>query len=178
MSRIGRQPIPIPSGVQVTLSGHSIAVKGPRGQLDYTWPPRITVRQEGATLRVERPTDSIRDRACHGLVQRLIANMVKGVTEGYRRELEIVGVGYRAEMQGQTLVMQLGHSHEIRHEPPPGIKLSTPRQTTIVVEGIDKQRVGQVAAEIRAHRPPEPYKGKGIRYVGEQVRRKVGKKTI
>lgn len=178
MSRIGRNPISIPSGVNVTLAGTHVTVKGPKGQLEYRWPVRITVKEEGGALHVDRPSDSGTDRALHGLVQRLLTNMVKGVTEGFKKELEIVGVGYRAEMQGPTLVMQLGHSHEIRHEPPAGIKLSTPRPTTVIVEGIDKQAVGQTAAEIRAHRPPEPYKGKGIRYADERVRRKVGKKTI
>ena len=178
MSRIGRQPVPIPAGVNVTLAGQQITVKGPKGQLECKWPPRIQVRQDAGALRVDRASDAGRDRALHGLVRRLIANMVKGVTEGFRKELEIEGVGYRAEMQGQALVMQLGFSHEVRHEPPPGIKLSTPRPTSIIIEGIDKQLVGQVAADIRAHRPPEPYKGKGIRYATERVRRKVGKKTI
>jgi len=178
MSRIGRNPITIPSGVNVTLADGSISIKGPRGQLEYRWPPRITVEQDGAKIRVDRPSDAKQDRAYHGLVQRLISNMVTGVTNGFRKELEIVGVGYRAEMQGKTLVMNLGHSHEIRVEPPQGITLSTPKATSIVVEGHDKQQVGQVAAEIRAWRPPEPYKGKGVRYANEHVRRKVGKKTI
>jgi large subunit ribosomal protein L6 len=178
MSRIGRNPIPIPSGVNVTLAEGSITVKGPKGQLDYCWPTRITVVQDGDKICVDRPSDAKQDRAYHGLVQRLISNMVTGVTQGFKKELEIVGVGYRAEMQGQTLVMNLGHSHEIRVEPPKGITLSTPKATSIVVEGHDKQQVGQVAAEIRAWRPPEPYKGKGVRYSDEHVRRKVGKKTI
>jgi large subunit ribosomal protein L6 len=171
-------PITIPSGVSVSLAEKSVTVKGPKGQLEYRWPERIQVSQEGSALRVERRSDEGRDRALHGLVQRLISNMVKGVTAGFKKELEIVGVGYRAEMQGRTLVMQLGHSHEIRHEPPQGITFTTPRATSIVVEGADKQLVGQTAAEVRKHRPPEPYKGKGIRYVNEYVRRKVGKKTI
>jgi large subunit ribosomal protein L6 len=178
MSRIGNLPITIPSGVQVTLQGQTIVVKGPKGQLDYTFPPRITVKQDAGAIHVRRPTNSIPDKSQHGLVQRLISNMVKGVTQGFRKELEIVGVGYRAEVQGQTLVMQLGRSHEVRHAPPQGIKISAPRPTSVVIEGIDKQQVGQTAAEIRALRPPEPYKGKGIRYLNEHVRRKVGKKTI
>lgn len=178
MSRIGKLPIPIPKGVSVALADHTITVKGPRGELAYTWPPRMTVTHENDVLRVERPSDSKQDRAYHGLVQRLILNMVKGVTEGFRKELEIQGVGYRAEMQGKTLVMNLGLSHEVRYDPPQGVAISTPRQTSVVVEGVDKQRVGQTAAEIRRWRPPEPYKGKGIRYVGEHVRRKVGKKAI
>ena len=178
MSRIGRLPIPIPPGVDVTLAGHGATVKGPRGQLECAWSERISVKRDGAALVVERPTDSRRDRAHHGLVQRLISNMMTGVTQGFRRELEIVGVGYRADMQGKTLVMALGFSHEVRDETPPDITITVPKTTQIIVEGHDKQAVGQTAAEIRALRPPEPYKGKGIRHTDEQVRRKVGKKTI
>jgi large subunit ribosomal protein L6 len=178
MSRIGKQPIPIPEGVRVALEDHAISVKGPKGDLTCTWPQRITVTRDGDVLHVERPTDAKQDKAYHGLVQRLISNMVRGVTEGFRKELEIQGVGYRAEMQGETLVMQLGFSHEIRYDAPQGITISTPRQTAIVVEGVDKQRVGQTAAEIRRWRPPDPYKGKGIRHVGEHVRRKAGKRAI
>ena len=178
MSRIGKQPIPIPQGVQVALEDHTISVRGPKGELTHTWPQRITVTRDGDVLHVERPSDAKQDKAYQGLVQRLISNMVRGVTEGFRKELEIQGVGYRAEMQAKTLVMQLGFSHEIRYDAPQGITISTPRQTAIVVEGVDKQRVGQTAAEIRHWRPPEPYKGKGIRHVGEHVRRKAGKRAI
>ena len=178
MSRIGKQPIPIPQGVQVALEDHTVSVRGPKGELTHTWPQRITVTRDGDVLHVERPSDAKQDKAYQGLVQRLISNMVRGVTEGFRKELEIQGVGYRAEMQAKTLVMQLGFSHEIRYDAPQGITISTPRQTAIVVEGVDKQRVGQTAAEIRHWRPPEPYKGKGIRHVGEHVRRKAGKRAI
>jgi large subunit ribosomal protein L6 len=183
MSRIGRLPIEIPQGVDVTLEGHTIRVKGPRGQLVYTWPERIEVRRENGSIVVDRPTDANRDRAFHGLVQRLISNMVTGVTAGFQRKLEIHGREFRAEMQGKTLVMQLGYSHEVRFDPPEGVTIETPKTasqeiTPIVVEGYDKQAVGQVAAEIRRLKPPEPYKGKGIRYADEHVRRKVGKKTI
>lgn len=178
MSRIGKLPIIIPSGVTASLSGNTITVKGPKGQLEYSWPDRMRVTQDSGQILVERPSDSKQDRAYHGLVQRLICNMVTGVTEGFKKELEIIGVGYRAEMQGKTLVMNLGHSHEIRVEPPEGITFAAPRPGSVVVEGYDKQVVGQTAAEIRAWRPPEPYKGKGVRYLGEQVRRKVGKKAI
>jgi large subunit ribosomal protein L6 len=164
--------------VTATLQDHTVTVKGPKGQMTYTWPERISVEQREGALHVDRPSDAKQDRAYHGLVQRLVSNMVTGVTTGFSRELDIQGVGYRAEMQGKTLVMQLGYSHEIRFEPPEGVSISTPKATSIVVEGYDKQRVGQTAAEIRRHRPPEPYKGKGIRYLGEQVRRKVGKKAI
>jgi large subunit ribosomal protein L6 len=175
MSRIGKKPVPIPSGVTVTLDGNTVIVKGPKGELRQTFRPEMTVEVKDGHVLVTRPVDSKPVRALHGLTRALIANMVSGVTTGYRRALEIVGVGYKAEKKGDALVLSVGYSHPVRYPEPKGIKLSTTIPTVIVVEGIDKQKVGQVAAELRAVRPPEPYKGKGIRYQGEQVRRKAGK---
>ncbi|MBX6363531.1 MAG: 50S ribosomal protein L6 [Gemmatimonadetes bacterium] len=175
MSRIGRKPIPVPAGVTVTVDGSTVAVKGPKGQITRTFRPEMTVRVGDGAVTVERPSDQKEHRALHGLTRALLANMVQGVTEGFRRSLEIVGVGYRAEKKGDALVLNVGYSHPVTYPQPQGITITTPSPTTIVVEGIDKQQVGQVAAEIRAVRPPEPYKGKGIRYTGEQVRRKAGK---
>lgn len=175
MSRIGRKPIPLPTGVNVSVDGGMVKVKGPRGELALHLPPEMALRVEEHRVIVERPTDSRRHRALHGLARSLTANMVKGVTDGFRRTLEIVGVGYRAEKRGVRLALSVGYSHPIDYQPPQGIKVDVPSPTTIVVEGMDKQLVGQVAAEIRAFRPPEPYKGKGIRYQGEAVRRKAGK---
>jgi large subunit ribosomal protein L6 len=175
MSRVGRKPIPLPGGVSVDIEGSQIRVKGPKGELARTIRPEIDVRLDDGTLLVERPSDAKEHRAFHGLTRALIANMVQGVTEGFRRVLEIVGVGYRAEKQGNKLVLSVGYSHRVEYVEPEGITISTPSPTVVVVEGMDKQKVGQVAAEIRAVRPPEPYKGKGIRYQGEQVRRKAGK---
>lgn len=175
MSRIGRKPIPVPGGVTVTIDGANVKVKGPKGELQWQFRPEIAVEQEDGQLLVKRPSDSKEHRALHGLTRALIANMVEGVTNGYRRTLEIVGVGYRAEKKGSTLVLTVGYSHQVEYPEPAGIALSTASPTVVVVEGIDKAKVGQVAAEIRAVRPPEPYKGKGIRYQGEQVRRKAGK---
>lgn len=175
MSRIGKIPIKLPSGVEVNLAGSVISVKGPKGALSLDYKDHVVVKQEDGALHVARKSDDQQDRAYHGLYQRLLTNLVHGVTQGFQRELELVGVGYRAAMDGKVLVLALGYSHEIRFAPEEGITLSTPKPTQINVAGVDKQRVGQVAAVIRSFRPPEPYKGKGIRYVGEQIRRKVGK---
>ncbi|HEY0304087.1 MAG TPA: 50S ribosomal protein L6 [Longimicrobiales bacterium] len=175
MSRIGRKPITIPNGVTVTVDGSTVKVKGPKGELARTFEPSMKVRVENNEVLVERPNDDKRERALHGLTRALIANMVTGVTEGFKKTLEIVGVGYRAEKKGKNLVVSVGYSHPVNYPEPAGITLTTPAPTTIVVEGVDKQKVGQVAAELREFRPPEPYKGKGIRYQGEQVRRKAGK---
>lgn len=175
MSRIGKRPIAIPAGVNVSINGSDVHVKGPKGELRDTFRPEMRIIQEENELRVERSSDSKTDRALHGLTRALIANMVTGVTDGFKKTLEIVGVGYRAEKRGSTLVLHVGFSHLVEYPEPEGITITTPNATTIVVEGTDRQRVGQVTAEIRAYRPPEPYKGKGIRYQGEEVRRKAGK---
>jgi len=176
MSRIGRSPIPLPTGVDVTVVDRHIAVKGPKGTLERELPPDIVVRQEDGSLLVERPDDERRHRALHGLTRSLVNNMVVGVTEGFRKELEIVGVGYRAIAQGPgRLEMALGFSHSVPVHAPDGITFEVPTPTRIVVIGNDKQVVGQVAADIRKIRKPEPYKGKGVRYAGEVVRRKAGK---
>jgi large subunit ribosomal protein L6 len=176
MSRIGKQPIPVPSGVEVAISGSNIRVKGPKGELQLTAPEAITVAQEDGNLVVTRPSDERQHRALHGLTRTLVANMVTGVSEGYTRELEIVGVGYRAAAPAPNrLEMALGFSHPVNVDAPEGITFATPAPTRIQVSGIDKQLVGQVAANIRKIRKPEPYKGKGIRYAGEVVRRKAGK---
>ena len=175
MSRIGRLPIPVPAGVDVALDGRIITVKGPKGSLTRELPPRIEVEQEGDTILVTRPTENKLDKSLHGLTRTLVNNMVVGVTDGYRKGLEIVGVGYRAQKTGDKLVLALGYSHPIEIDPPAGIsfELETPLRLTVV--GIDKELVGQVAAKVRATRKPEPYKGKGVRYAGEKVRRKAGK---
>ena len=176
MSRVGRSPIPVPSGVDVTVSDRTVAVKGPKGVLERTLPGEIVVRQEDSTLLVERPNDERRNRALHGLTRSLVNNMVVGVTAGFTKELEIVGVGYRAAAQGPNrLELALGFSHPVFVDAPAGITFETPQPTRILVRGIDKELVGQVAANIRKIRKPEPYKGKGVRYAGENVRRKVGK---
>ncbi|HEX8770520.1 MAG TPA: 50S ribosomal protein L6 [Acidimicrobiales bacterium] len=176
MSRIGRSPIPLPQGVDVTVADRRIAVKGPKGTLERELPPDIMVRQEDGSLLVERPDDERRHRALHGLTRSLVNNMVVGVTEGFRKELEIVGVGYRATAQSPNrLDLALGFSHSIPVQAPEGITFEVPAPTRIVVIGNDKQAVGQVAADIRKLRKPEPYKGKGVRYAGEVVRRKAGK---
>ncbi|MBI1843967.1 MAG: 50S ribosomal protein L6 [Actinobacteria bacterium] len=176
MSRIGRSPITVPSGVDVTISGSRIVVKGPKGTLERELPEPITVRQEEATLLVERPNDERRSRALHGLSRSLINNMVVGVSAGFTKELDIVGVGYRATAAGPAkLDLALGFSHPVSVEAPEGITFVVPSPTKIVVEGIDKEVVGQVAADIRKIRKPEPYKGKGVRYAGERVLRKAGK---
>lgn len=175
MSRIGKKPIPIPANVQVSIDGRTLRVKGPKGELVREVRPEVTLRMEDGTLLVERSSEEAQHRAFHGLTRALVANMVTGVTDGYRKALEIIGVGYRAEKKGNALVLTVGYSHQVTYPEPKGITLSTQSPTVVVVEGVDKQQVGQVAAEIRAVRPPEPYKGKGIRYQGEQVRRKAGK---
>ena len=176
MSRIGKSPIPVPSGVDVTIGGGRVTVKGPKGQLERELPPTITVRQEGDTLLVERPDDERQNRALHGLVRSLVNNMVVGVTQGFTKELEIVGVGYRANAKGPgAMELALGFSHPVSITAPDGITFEVPSPTRIVVQGIDKEKVGQVAADIRAWRKPEPYKGKGVRYAGEHVQRKAGK---
>ncbi|MGH8907761.1 MAG: 50S ribosomal protein L6 [Egibacteraceae bacterium] len=175
MSRIGRSPVPIPTGVAITIEGQTLRVRGPRGELEQAIHPDITVTVDGGQIRVTRPDDEREHRALHGLFRSLIANMVVGVTEGYQRRLEIVGVGYRAAKQGDGLRLQLGYSHPVDVEAPAGIFFEVPTPTRITVSGASKQQVGQVAANIRALRKPEPYKGKGVRYEGEQVRRKSGK---
>ena len=177
MSRIGKKPIPIPSGVEVEISPGSVAVKGPKGRLEERINPEITVAQEDGALTVSRPTDRADHRALHGLTRSLVANMVTGVTDGYERRLEIQGVGYRAALRGSDLEMQLGFSHPVAVKAPEGISFEVPQPTQIVVRGISKQQVGEIAAQIRKWRPPAPYKGKGIRYEGEQVQRKVGKRA-
>ncbi len=175
MSRIGKQPIEIPSGVDVKLQGRSVEVKGPKGHLTFEHHPDITVVHEDGVIRVTRPSDEPRHRALHGLTRTLVANMIEGVANGFSKTLEIIGVGYRAEAKGKGVVLRLGFSHLIVYDAPDGIQIQVPNPTTMVVEGADKQKVGQVAAELRGFRPPEPYKGKGVRYKGEYVRRKAGK---
>ena len=168
-------PVELPSGVEVKLEGRRVAVKGPKGQLELDHHEDMVVKLEGSVLTVERPTDQPEHRALHGLTRSLIANMVAGVTDGFKKTLEIHGVGYKAEQKGNGIKLTLGYSHTIDFEAPKGVSLELPTPTSIVIEGIDKQAVGQAAAEIRAFRRPEPYKGKGIRYQGEHVRRKAGK---
>ena len=177
MSRIGRMAIPLPSGVTVSVEGSRVTIQGPKGELVRTFDPAMQIVLEEDSLHVRRPTDERRHRALHGLTRALLANMVMGVSTGFQKQLEIEGVGYRADLQQDgSLVMGLGDSHPVRVEPPEGITFEVdPRSRVITVRGIDKEKVGQVAAEIRAKRPVEPYKGKGIRYVGEYVRRKSGK---
>ncbi|HEX6132480.1 MAG TPA: 50S ribosomal protein L6 [Longimicrobiales bacterium] len=172
---MGKQPIPVPAGVTVSVDGSTVRVKGPKGEMVQTFRPEMKIALNDGELTVERATETKQDRAVHGLTRALLANMVVGVTTGFRKSLELVGVGYRAEKRGDRLLINAGYSHPVEYPEPKGIKLSTTSPTVIVVEGIDKQQVGQVAAEIRSVRPPEPYKGKGIRYQGEQVRRKAGK---
>jgi large subunit ribosomal protein L6 len=175
MSRIGRTPVPVPTGVEITVEGREITVKGPKGTLERRLPGDISVRQDGAEIIVERPDDERENRALHGLVRSLVNNMVLGVSQEFSKELEIIGVGYRANMQGSTLDLALGFSHPVRVDAPDGISFEVPAPNRIVVRGIDKEKVGQVAADIRAIRKPEPYKGKGVRYLGEYVARKAGK---
>jgi large subunit ribosomal protein L6 len=175
VSRIGRAPIKIPAGVEVTLNGSLIEVKGPKGQLSRELHPEMNVQVLDGSIVVTRPSDEKEHRSLHGLTRALIANMVKGVTEGFSRNLEIVGVGYRAAKQGNKLVLTVGYSHPVEMEPAPGIEIEVPAPTKITVKGIDKELVGQTAANIRDVRRPEPYLGKGIRYEGEKVRRKAGK---
>jgi large subunit ribosomal protein L6 len=176
MSRVGKQPIAIPSGVEVSLDGRRITVKGPKGTLEHQAPESITVARDGDAIVVTRPDDERANRALHGLTRSLVHNMVIGVSDGFARELEIVGVGYRAQAQGPSkLELQVGYSHSVPVEAPEGVTFEVPQPTRIVVRGIDKQLVGQVAADIRKIRKPEPYKGKGIRYADERVLRKAGK---
>ncbi len=175
MSRVGRMPIDIPAGVTATLDGQVITVKGPKGELTRTLHPDMKVTVQDNVITVERPNDEKNNRALHGLTRALIANMVKGVTEGFKKELEIVGVGYRAQMKGKKLGLTLGFSHPLELDAPEGITVECPSATQIVISGVNNEHVGEFAAKIRGYRLPEPYKGKGIRYVGEHVRRKAGK---
>jgi large subunit ribosomal protein L6 len=177
MSRIGKKPIEIPSGVNVAVDPGRVMVNGPLGELSQEVPRRITVEQADGELLVKRPTDRGGDRALHGLTRSLVANMVQGVTQGFQKTLEVQGVGYRASLRGTSLELNVGYSHPVVVEPPQGITFEVPQPTQIVVRGIDKQQVGQIASEIRRVRPPEPYKGKGVRYEGEYVRRKLGKRA-
>lgn len=175
MSRIGYQPIEIPGTVDLKIDGGLVTVKGPKGELSYEANPNILLERENGQLHVRRPNDDRRMRSLHGLTRTLISNMVTGVTDGYEKRLEVRGVGYRSQVDGKTLVLNVGYSHPVRMEPPEGISFSIGEGNHIVVSGIDKQLVGEVAARVRRVRPPEPYKGKGIRYVGEYVRQKAGK---
>jgi large subunit ribosomal protein L6 len=177
MSRIGRKPIPIPDGVDVAVEPGRVSVKGPKGELAETVSRDMTVSLDDGVLTVARPTDRGEHRALHGLTRSLVANMVEGVTAGFERRLEIQGVGYRARLSGRDLELSVGYSHTVSVEAPDGIEFEVPQPIQIIVRGIDKQLVGEMAARIRRVRPPEPYKGKGIRYAGEQVRRKVGKRA-
>lgn len=177
MSRIGNKPIEIPDGVEIETAGERVAVTGPKGQLEIEVNPDMDVKIDDGTLTVSRPTDRGQHRALHGLTRSLIANMVEGVTKGYEKRLQIQGVGYRAGLKGSALELSVGLSHPVSVTPPDEIEFEVPQPTEVVVRGIDKQLVGEVAAQIRRHRPPEPYKGKGIRYVDEHVRRKVGKRA-
>jgi large subunit ribosomal protein L6 len=177
MSRIGRAPITLPAGVEIDIGPGRVGVKGPRGTLEQAVPHEMTVTVDEGVVTVTRPTDRGPHRSLHGLTRTLVANMVEGVTNGYEKRLEIQGVGYRAALRGSSIELLLGFSHPIVVEPPAGIEFEIPAPTQIIVRGIDKQSVGQVAADIRRLRPPEPYKGKGIRYAGEVVRRKVGKRA-
>ncbi|MCS7257651.1 MAG: 50S ribosomal protein L6 [Thermomicrobium sp.] len=175
MSRIGKRPIPIPPGVDVQISDGLVRVSGPKGQLELKVHPKMIIQRVDGMIQVQRPSDERFFKQLHGLYRTLIANMVQGVTEGFRKDLEIHGVGYRAALEGKTLVLNVGYSHPVRIEPPPGISFLVESPTRIAVLGIDKQLVGEVAAQIRRVRPPEPYQGKGIRYAGEVIRRKAGK---
>ena len=175
MSRIGKRPVDVPKGVDVSVKEKTIRVKGPKGDLTLNVHPALSVKLDNGSVEVERPSDSAEHKALHGLTRTLIANMVGGVTDGYQKVLEIQGVGYKAEKSGKGIKLSVGFSHTVQYDAPPGITIDTPNPTTVVISGADKQMVGQVASEIRAVRPPEPYKGKGIRYSGEQVRRKAGK---
>ena len=177
MSRIGRKPIEVPAGVMVSIDPGRVMVSGPKGELRQVVPLRMKISQEESVITVTRPTERGEDRALHGLTRTLVANMVQGVTTGFEKKLDIQGVGYRAALAGTTLELQVGYSHPVKITPRQGIEFEVPTPTQIIVRGIDKQMVGQTAAEIRKVRPPEPYKGKGIRYEGEFVRRKVGKRA-
>ncbi|WP_416676469.1 50S ribosomal protein L6 [Egbenema bharatensis] len=175
MSRIGKRPIPIPQKVTIAIDGQQVAVKGPKGELSRVLPREVEIVQDSDTVLVNRRNESRLARQQHGLCRTLVANMVEGVSQGFQKRLEIQGVGYRAQVQGRNLVLNVGYSHQIHIEPPEGIQLAVENNTNVIVTGIDKEAVGNIAAQIRAVRPPEPYKGKGIRYAGEAVRRKAGK---
>ncbi|BAZ81785.1 50S ribosomal protein L6 [Sphaerospermopsis kisseleviana CS-549] len=175
MSRIGKRPITVPAKVQVAIDGTKVVVKGPKGELSRDLPANVIVSQEGETLLVTRRDETRTSRQMHGLSRTLVANMVEGVSQGFQRRLEIQGVGYRAQVQGRNLVLNIGYSHQVQIEPPDGIQFAVENNTNVIVSGYDKEVVGNTAAKIRAVRPPEPYKGKGIRYAGEVVRRKAGK---
>jgi len=176
MSRIGKKPVVIPAGVTLTQNGQAVAVKGPKGELNFTLPDAVTGKLEGTEFTISTVEGAKNASAMWGMARTMVSNLVEGVTNGFKKELELKGVGYRAQSKGKDITMQLGFSHDVNYPAPEGIKISVPKPTQIVVEGIDKQKVGQVAAEIRAFRKPEPYKGKGVRYVGEYVRQKEGKK--
>ena len=175
MSRIGKRPIPVPKNVTVTIEGQHVKVKGPKGELEREVHREMALSMENGEIVVARPSDEAGHKSLHGLTRTLIANMVEGVTKGYQKQLEIIGVGYKAENRPYGLQMALGYSHPIEVRAPKGIKLTAPAPTSVMIDGADKEAVGQIAAEIRSLRPPEPYKGKGIKYVGEQIRRKAGK---
>jgi large subunit ribosomal protein L6 len=175
MSRIGKKPIPVPKNVTVTIEGQRVKVKGPKGELEREMHREMALSMEDGEIVVTRPSEESNHKALHGLTRTLIANMVEGVTKGFQKQLDIVGVGYKAEVRPYGLQMALGYSHPIEVRAPKGIKLTAPAPTSVIIEGADKEVVGQIAAEIRSLRPPEPYKGKGIKYVGEQIRRKAGK---
>ena len=175
MSRIGKKPVPVTKGVTVTVDGNTVKVKGPKGELTRTLPAEMNVALAGDEVTVTRPSDEPRHKALHGLTRSLVANMVEGVSKGFQKQLDIVGVGYKAETRPYGLQLALGFSHPVEYRAPKGIKLTAPTPTSILIDGADKEVVGQVAAELRSLRPPEPYKGKGIKYQGEQIRRKAGK---
>ncbi len=175
MSRIGKRPVPLPKGVTATIDGRTVTVKGPKGEISRTVHAELSVALEEQAVAVQRPSDEPRHKALHGLTRTLVANMVEGVTKGFSKSLEIQGVGYKAEVKPFGVQLVVGYSHPVPYHAPKGIKISVDNNTQVKVEGVDKELVGQVAAELRSVRPPEPYKGKGIRYVGEQVRRKAGK---
>lgn len=175
MSRIGKKPVEIPQGVEVEVEGTFVKVKGPKGELSFKFHPDAIIEKQDGKIVVKRKSNRPFHRALHGTVRAIIANMIEGVTKGFKKELKVVGLGYRAQLQGNTLVLNVGYSHPVEYKPPDGIKIEVPDPTSIIISGIDKQKVGQVAAEIRAIRPPEPYKGKGIRYADEQIIRKAGK---
>ena len=175
MSRIGKRPIPIPGKVTVTIDGQAVTVKGPKGELSRVLPSGVEVQQEGDTVVVQRQNDSRKSRERHGLCRTLVANMIEGVSSGFQKRLQIQGVGYRAQVQGRNLNMNLGYSHPVVFEPPEGVQFAVESNTNVIVSGIDKEVVGNMAAKIRAARPPEPYKGKGVRYADERIRRKAGK---
>ena len=175
MSRIGRKPIAVPAGVEVSLDGNTVTAKGPQGTLTGTFSSKMTIEQDGAVLTVSRPDDSNQSKALHGLTRTLIHNMVEGVAHGFKKELEINGIGYRAEVKGDELTLTVGFSHKVVMNAPEGIKIEVPAPNKIIISGPDKQKVGQFAAEVRGVRPPEPYKGKGIKYADEHIRRKEGK---